>query len=52
MAVRELPPEKILFGTCAPEHDPRVEKEALRLMKLPAEQYAKVAGGNILRLLS
>jgi predicted TIM-barrel fold metal-dependent hydrolase len=52
MAVKELPPDKILFGTCAPEHDPRVEKEALRLLKLPADQYDKVAGGNILRLLS
>jgi predicted TIM-barrel fold metal-dependent hydrolase len=51
MAARELPAEKLLFGTCAPEHDPRVEKEALRLLKLTAERYAKVAGGNILRLL-
>lgn len=52
MAVRELPPEKILFGTCAPEHDPRVEKEALRLLNLSSDQYGKVAGGNILRLLN
>lgn len=51
IAVRELPAEKILFGTCAPEHDPRVEKEALRLLKLPSDQHAKVAGGNVLRLL-
>ena len=51
MAVQELPAEKILFGTCGPEHDPRVEKEALRLMKLPPDRYEKVAGGNILRLL-
>ncbi len=51
MAVRELPAEKILFGTCAPEHDPRVEKEALRLLKLKGEPYNKVAGVNILRLL-
>ena len=50
-AVRELPPEKILFGTCGPEHDPRVEKEALRLLKLTGDQYAKVAGGNVLQLL-
>jgi predicted TIM-barrel fold metal-dependent hydrolase len=48
MAARELPPEKILFGTCAPEHDPRVEKEALRLLNLTADRYAKVAGENIL----
>lgn len=51
MAVRDLPPEKILFGTCAPELDPRVEKEALRLLKLSPDRYAKVAGLNILRLI-
>ena len=52
MAARELPAEKILFGACAPEHDPRVEMEALRLLHLPQDAYAKVAGENILRLLS
>lgn len=51
MAVRELPAEKILFGSCAPEHDPRVEMEALRLLKLNSEAYAKVAGLNCVRLL-
>ncbi len=51
MAARELAPEKILFGSCAPELDPRVEMEAIRLLKLPKESYAKITGGNILRLL-
>jgi len=51
MAVRELPPEKILFGTGAPELDPRVDREALRLLKLPRDAYANVAGLNILRLI-
>jgi predicted TIM-barrel fold metal-dependent hydrolase len=51
IAARELPPEKLLFGTCAPELDPRVEIEALRLLKLSRDHHAKVAGGNILRLL-
>ena len=51
MAVRELPAEKMLFGTCGPELDPRVEAEALRLLKLGGDGYAKVAGLNILRLL-
>lgn len=51
MAVRELPQERILFGTCAPELDPRVDREALRLLNLPREHHAKVAGLNILRLL-
>src|SRR5262249_8267756 len=52
MAARELAPYKILFGTCGPEHDPRVEMEALRLLKLAPDRYSKVAGGNILRLLA
>jgi len=51
MAVRELPPDKILFGTCAPELDPRVDGEALRLLKLPPAAFAKVASQNLLRLL-
>ncbi|MFB3826288.1 MAG: amidohydrolase family protein [Bryobacteraceae bacterium] len=50
MAVRELPADKILFGTFAPELDPRVEKEALRLLKLRGDPYRKIAGLNILRL--
>ena len=51
LAVRDLPPEKLLFGTCGPELDPRVQMEAVRLMKLPSAPRAKVLGGNILRLL-
>ncbi len=51
MAVRELPADRILFGTCAPEHDPRVEMEAIRLLKLRGNDHAKIAGSNILRLL-
>lgn len=51
MAVRDIPIERILFGTCAPELDPRVEMEAIRLLKLPEQRQAKLAGGNLLRLL-
>jgi predicted TIM-barrel fold metal-dependent hydrolase len=51
MAVHELPPDRILFGTGAPELDPRVDREALRLLKLSPEHQAKVGGLNILRLL-
>jgi len=51
MAARELPVEKLLFGTHAPEHDPRVEKEALRLLKLTHQAHEKVAGSNVTRLL-
>lgn len=51
MAGRELSAEKILFGTCAPELDPRVEREALRLLKLQGDDYSKISGLNILRLI-
>jgi predicted TIM-barrel fold metal-dependent hydrolase len=51
LAVRELPPEKILFGTDGPLVDSRVELFKIRLLKLPKEHEAKVLSGNILRLL-
>jgi predicted TIM-barrel fold metal-dependent hydrolase len=51
LAARDLPPEKLLFGTCGPELDPRVQMEAVRLLKLPAAARTKVLGANILRLL-
>ena len=51
LAVKDLPPEKVLFGTCGPELDPRVQMETIRLLKLPPAARAKVLGGNILRLL-
>ena len=51
-AARELPAEKILFGTCAPEMDPRVGKEALRLLRLPQDSYAKVSGLNFQTLVA
>ena len=50
-AARELPSEKLLFGSFAPELDPRVEIYAIKLLKLPGPQEAQVLGGNILRLL-
>ena len=52
MAARELLAEKLLFGTCAPEMDPRVGKEALRLLKLPPDRWARVAGLNFQALIS
>jgi len=51
LAARDLPPEKLLFGTCGPELDPRVQMESIRLLKLPAPARTKVLGANILRLL-
>jgi predicted TIM-barrel fold metal-dependent hydrolase len=50
-AARELPAEKLLFGSDGPLVDSRAELHEIRLLKLPREQEAKVLGGNILRLL-
>jgi len=51
MAAQELPAEKLLFGTYAPELDPRLEIFAIKLLKLPAPKEAQVLGGNMQRLL-
>jgi predicted TIM-barrel fold metal-dependent hydrolase len=51
MATRVLPAERIIFGSNAPELDPRVEVYAVKLLKLTGEQEAAVFGGNIRRLL-
>src|SRR4051794_30036833 len=51
LAARELPPEKLLFGSDGPLVDSRVELAKIRLLKLPREHEAKVLSGNILRLL-
>jgi predicted TIM-barrel fold metal-dependent hydrolase len=51
MAAKELPPEKILFASFAPELDPRVGAETVRLMNFSPEALTKVMGGNMSRLL-
>jgi len=51
MAARELPPERILFGSFAPELDPRVEMYSVKLLKLPEKSQALILGGNLQRLL-
>jgi hypothetical protein len=52
MAVREVPAGKIVFGSNAPEEDPRVEMYAVKLLKLSNQQEAEVLGGNLLKLLA
>jgi predicted TIM-barrel fold metal-dependent hydrolase len=52
MAARELPPEKILFGSDGPLVDSRVELFKIRLLKLPPQHEAKVVSGNARRLLN
>lgn len=51
MATRELSAERIIFGSSAPELDPRVEIFAVKLLKLPESSKALVLGGNMQRLL-
>lgn len=50
-AARELPAEKLIFGTDGPLVDARVELYKIQLLKLPKEKEAKILSGNILRLL-
>jgi uncharacterized protein len=50
-AAQELPADKILFGSSAPELDPRVEIYAVKLLKLPGLGEAQMLGGNLRRLL-
>lgn len=51
MAVKELPAEKVLFGSDGPLVDSRVELYKIHLLKLPKEKLEKILSGNILRLL-
>ena len=51
-ACRELPTEKLIFGTDGPLVDSRIELHKIRLLKLPREKERLVLGGNILRLLT
>jgi uncharacterized protein len=50
-AIRELPPEKILFGSDEPEIDCRLEIFKIRHLNLPKEKEQLILGGNITRLL-
>jgi predicted TIM-barrel fold metal-dependent hydrolase len=50
-AARELPPEKLIFGSDGPLVDSRVELYKVRLLKLPREKEQLILGGNIRRLL-
>jgi predicted TIM-barrel fold metal-dependent hydrolase len=51
MAARELPPQRILFGSNAPELDPRVEIFSVKLLKLPEPSKGLILGSNMQGLL-
>jgi uncharacterized protein len=50
-AARQLPAEKLLFGSDGPLVDSRVELYKVRLLELPPDKENLVLGGNIRRLL-
>ena len=50
-AARELPVEKLIFGTDGPLVDSRIELQKIRMLQLEPEAERKVLGGNVLRLL-
>jgi uncharacterized protein len=51
-AIRELPAEKVLFGSDGPDTNNALEVFKIRMLKLPQPQEEMILGGNILRLLS
>jgi predicted TIM-barrel fold metal-dependent hydrolase len=51
-AVKEVGPERIVFGSDEPEVDCRIEIFKVRMLKLPRAQEAMILGGNMQRLLS
>jgi predicted TIM-barrel fold metal-dependent hydrolase len=51
-AVREVPAEKLIFGTDGPLVDQRVEVQKFNILKLPRERAEPIMAGNILRLLA
>ncbi len=52
LAVKELGPERIVFGSDEPEVDCRLEIFKIRMLKLPKAQERMILGGNMARLLS
>lgn len=51
-AVKELGPERIVFGSDEPEVDCRLEIFKVRMLKLPKQQEQMILGGNMVRLLN
>jgi hypothetical protein len=50
-ATRELPAEKLIFGSDEMDVDSRMEIYKIRVLKLPKEKEELILGGNMLRLL-
>jgi uncharacterized protein len=52
LAVKEIGPGKIIYGSDEPEVDCRLEIFKVRMLKLPKDQEELVLGGTMLKLLS
>jgi uncharacterized protein len=50
-AIKRAGPRKVIFGSDGPWLHPGLELEKIKLLRLSADQYAQIVGGNILRLL-
>lgn len=50
-AARQLPADKLIFGSDGPLVDSRIELQKIRMLGLGPEAERKILGGNILRLL-
>ncbi len=51
-AVQAAGPERVLFGSRLPFHDPAATKATLQYAELPDESRELIAGGNLRRLLA
>ena len=51
MAVKELGPDRVIFGSDGPEQDSRVELYKIRLLKLAAADEARILSGNVRKIL-
>jgi predicted TIM-barrel fold metal-dependent hydrolase len=52
LAVKELGPERVVYGSDEPDVDCRLEIFKVRMLKLPKEQEQMILGNNMMRLLS
>ena len=48
----ENAPDKVIFGSDSPTLPPSMELKRIETMKLDAEKYSNIVGGNLLRILS
>ncbi len=52
LALKELGPERVVYGSDEPDVDCRLEIFKVRMLKLPKEQEQMILGHNMMRLLS